>query len=49
MQQKDFRKLGCAECATGCDLGFDFTVAFQPIINSQKNRLRTRGPRSWSQ
>ncbi|MFQ3186862.1 MAG: hypothetical protein ACI8Q3_001900, partial [Marinomonas primoryensis] len=25
MQQKDFRKLGCAECATGCDLGFDFT------------------------
>lgn len=35
MIQKDFRKLGCAECSTGCDLGFDFTMAFQPIINSR--------------
>ncbi|MDO6564707.1 EAL domain-containing protein [Amphritea sp. 1_MG-2023] len=34
-QQQDFRHLGCIECASGCDLGFDFTMAFQPIINTQ--------------
>lgn len=32
-QQPDFRPLGCAECARGTDLGFDFTMAFQPILN----------------
>ncbi len=31
--QPDFRPLGCAECARGTDLGFDFTMAFQPIVN----------------
>lgn len=31
--QPDFRPLGCAECARGIDLGFDFTMAFQPIVN----------------
>lgn len=33
----DFRKLGCAECRRGIDLGFDFSMAFQPIVN-----VRTR-------
>ncbi|TYL46769.1 EAL domain-containing protein [Marinomonas sp. IMCC 4694] len=39
MQQKDFRKLGCAECASGSDLGFDFTMAFQPIVDVQTKRI----------
>jgi len=32
-EQKDYRPLGCRDCATGVDLGFDFTMAFQPIVN----------------
>lgn len=32
--QNDFRELGCAECANGSALGFDFTMAFQPIVNA---------------
>jgi EAL domain-containing protein (putative c-di-GMP-specific phosphodiesterase class I) len=28
------RPLGCAECAGGAGLSFDFTMAFQPIVNS---------------
>ncbi len=31
--QQDYRKLGCIECASGAGLGFDFTMAFQPIVN----------------
>lgn len=31
----DFRKLTCAECANGVDLGFDFTMAFQPIVDAE--------------
>ncbi len=31
--QEDFRTLGCGECLQGVDLGFDFTMAFQPIVN----------------
>ncbi len=29
----DFRDLGCSECASGTALDFDFTMAFQPIVN----------------
>lgn len=29
----DFRELGCSECANGTALPFDFTMAFQPIVN----------------
>jgi EAL domain-containing protein (putative c-di-GMP-specific phosphodiesterase class I) len=32
--QKDYRTLGCAECAGGAGLDFDFTMAFQPIVNT---------------
>lgn len=28
--QKDYRSLGCRECAGGAGLGFDFSMAFQP-------------------
>lgn len=37
--QKDFRELGCAECAGGKVLGFDFSMAFQPIINMTDGSL----------
>jgi EAL domain-containing protein (putative c-di-GMP-specific phosphodiesterase class I) len=29
----DFRSLGCSECLDGGGLDFDFTMAFQPIVN----------------
>lgn len=33
----NFKSLGCAECRDREALGFDFTMAFQPIFN-----VRTR-------
>lgn len=30
---QDFRELTCAECAGGAGLDFDFTMAFQPIVD----------------
>ncbi len=33
MKPQDYRDLDCAQCAKGIDLGFDFTMAFQPIVN----------------
>lgn len=32
--QRDYRPLGCAECASGTALGFDFSMAFQPIVDA---------------
>lgn len=32
--QKDYRPLGCKECLGGAGLDFDFTMAFQPIVNT---------------
>lgn len=29
----DFRKLACSECVNGGALGFDFSMAFQPIVD----------------
>ncbi len=29
----DFRALSCSECIGGADLDFDFTMAFQPIVD----------------
>ena len=31
--QKNYRALGCSECAGGAGLDFAFTMAFQPIVN----------------
>lgn len=31
--QSDYRPMGCRECLHGADLGFDFSMAFQPIID----------------
>lgn len=30
----DFRPLGCSECLNGAGLDFDFTMAFQPIVDA---------------
>lgn len=33
IHQKDYRALSCNECTGGAGLDFDFTMAFQPIVN----------------
>lgn len=33
-QDQDYNAIGCAECAKGVGLGFEFTMAFQPIVNT---------------
>jgi len=37
--QEDFRTLGCHECLHGADLGFDFTMAFQPIVDLTNHHI----------
>jgi len=37
--QPDFRPLGCPECAGGAGLDFDFTMAFQPIVNTASRQV----------
>ena len=37
--QKDYRPLGCRECAGGAGLAFEFTMAFQPIVNTTTKEL----------
>jgi len=39
LTQQHYRPLGCAECAKGVDLGFDFTMAFQPIVNINSSEI----------
>ena len=35
----DFRQLGCSECLDGAGLDFDFTMAFQPIVNTTTGEI----------
>jgi len=37
--QEDYRQLGCVECSVGAGLGFDFTMAFQPIVNTTTHQV----------
>ena len=37
--QKDYRPLGCSECIGGAGLDFDFTMAFQPIVNASTHEI----------
>ncbi|NEQ97162.1 MAG: EAL domain-containing protein [Cyanothece sp. SIO2G6] len=37
--QKDFQPLGCHECADNRLLDFDFTMAFQPIVNTTSKQI----------
>ncbi len=32
--QKNYHALGCGECVGGAGLDFNFTMAFQPIVNT---------------
>lgn len=53
IEQKDFRKLSCAECANGAGLDFEFTMAFQPIVNVNSREIfaheaLVRGPNNES-
>jgi len=36
---EDFRELGCAQCIHGESLGFDFSMAFQPIVDLRKGQI----------
>ena len=38
-ENQEFKKIGCAECATGAGLGFDFTMAFQPMVNTTTKEI----------
>jgi EAL domain-containing protein (putative c-di-GMP-specific phosphodiesterase class I) len=38
-QRQDEQSIGCAECAKGAGLGFDFTMAFQPIVNTTTKEI----------
>ncbi|MEJ2213870.1 MAG: EAL domain-containing protein [Gammaproteobacteria bacterium] len=35
----DFRELGCSQCLHGESLGFDFSMAFQPIVYLKNKRV----------
>ncbi len=37
--QQNYRELNCVECAKGLDLDFDFTMAFQPIVNVETGEI----------
>ena len=37
--QTDLRPIGCAECRGGAGLDFDFTMAFQPIVNTTTGQV----------
>lgn len=39
IQLKDFRDISCAECAGGAGLGFDFSMAYQPIVNTRTRQV----------
>lgn len=37
--QKDYRPLGCRECLGGAGLDFEFSMAFQPIVNIRTHEI----------
>ena len=34
-----YRQIGCNECSKGAGLGFDFAMAFQPIVNTTSKEV----------
>lgn len=38
-QDTDFQRFLCGQCADAAQLGFDFTMAFQPIVNCQTKEV----------
>ena len=39
MQPADFQELTCNQCINAADLDFDFTMAFQPIVDMEKQDI----------
>ena len=39
IKPKDYQEIGCNECTKGAGLGFDFTMAFQPIVNTTSKTI----------
>ncbi len=39
IQHQEYEPIGCAECTKGAGLGFEFTMAFQPIINTTSKEV----------
>lgn len=37
--QRNYQPLGCSECTSGAGLDFDFTMAFQPIVNTTTQQI----------
>ena len=37
--QQNYRPLGCGECSGGAGLDFDFTMAFQPMVNTTTGEI----------
>ena len=37
--QQNYRPIGCGECTGGAGLDFDFTMAFQPIVNTTTGEI----------
>ncbi len=38
-QHQDHQAVNCAECQNGAGLGFEFTMAFQPIVNTTSKEI----------
>ena len=38
-ENQEYKPIGCAECTQGAGLGFDFTMAFQPIVNTTTKEI----------
>jgi EAL domain-containing protein (putative c-di-GMP-specific phosphodiesterase class I) len=38
-QDQEYKPIGCAECTKGAGLGFEFTMAFQPIVNTTSKEV----------
>ncbi|HSG02142.1 MAG TPA: EAL domain-containing protein [Marinobacterium sp.] len=39
LKPKNFRKLSCSQCLDGAVLGFDFSMAFQPIVDIASKQI----------
>ena len=36
---QEYKSIGCWECTKGAGLGFDFTMAFQPIVDTTSKKV----------
>jgi EAL domain-containing protein (putative c-di-GMP-specific phosphodiesterase class I) len=38
-EEQEYQAIGCLECTKGAGLGFDFSMAFQPIVNTTTQEI----------